>query len=139
MIEIIIEKYKEHSDRDLLHIVLVEFHFLNLKIDTLMNKAEFIQAITDLKTEVSGVADEVDVVSGKVDNLESLINNAGDAIPDDVASAFADLKSGVDILKGKTDGLNSKADNTPAAPPADQPVEAPAAEQEIHTSQLPQA
>lgn len=80
-----------------------------------MTKAEFIQSITDVKTEVVGIGT-------KVDALETAINNAGDVIPDDVAAAFADLK-------GSVDALNTKADNTPAAPPADggdTPPEAPA-------------
>lgn len=70
-----------------------------------MTKAEFIQSINDLKTEVSGIGT-------KVDKLETTINNAGDAIPQDVLDAFADLKTSVD-------GLNTKADNTPATPPVE--------------------
>lgn len=70
-----------------------------------MTKAEFIQGITDLKTEVTGIGT-------KVDALEAAINNAGDSIPQDVQDAFA-------ALKGSVDSLNTKADNTPATTPVD--------------------
>lgn len=105
MLDIIIQENLDKSDRDLLHKVLLEFHLLNIKLDKLMTKAEFIQGITDLKTEVTGIGT-------KVDALEAAINSAGDVIPQEVVDAFADLK-------GSVDSLNSKADNTPVTPPAE--------------------
>lgn len=72
-----------------------------------MTKAEFIQGITDLKTEVG-------VVGTKVDALEQKINNSSTDVDPDIAAAFADLKTSVD-------SLSTKADNTPAAPPVDTP------------------
>lgn len=105
MLDIIIQENLGKSDRELLHKVLLEFHLLNIKLDKLMTKAEFIQGITDLKTEVTGIGT-------KVDALEAAINNAGDVIPQEVVDAFADLK-------GSVDSLNSKADNTPATPPTE--------------------
>lgn len=70
-----------------------------------MTKADFLQAIADLKTEVSTVSDKVGV-------LETTINNSSTDVDPDIAAAFADLKTSVDTL-------NSKADNTPTAPPVE--------------------
>lgn len=70
-----------------------------------MTKAEFLQAIADLKTEVG-------VVSTKVDTLETTINNSSTDVDPDIAAAFADLKTSVDAL-------STKADNTPATPPTE--------------------
>ena len=114
MFDNIFKSHGQMSEKDLLltviqnqHIIMgqnaLEFHFLKSKIDNLMTKAEFIQGITDLKTEVVGIGT-------KVDALETAINNAGDVIPQEVVDAFADLKSGVD-------SLNTKADNTPVVVP----------------------
>lgn len=114
--------FKSHghmSEKDLLLAILqnqhgamgqnaLEFHYLKSKIEQLITKAEFIQGITDLKTEVTGIGT-------KVDALETAINNAGDVIPQEVVDAFADLKVSVD-------GLNTKADNTPATPPTETPA-----------------
>lgn len=74
--------------------------FIIQKLDSFMTKPEFLQAIADFKTEIG-------TVSGKVDALETLINNKTDVDPE-IVTAFQDLKSSMD-------GLNSKADNTPAA------------------------
>lgn len=70
-----------------------------------MTKAEFLQAIADLKTEVGTVSDKVGV-------LETTINNSSTDVDPDITAAFADLKTSVDAL-------SSKADNTPAAPPVE--------------------
>jgi hypothetical protein len=79
--------------------------FFHIKIDNLVNKQDFIAAISDLKTEVV-------IISGKVDVLEQKINNSPTDVDPDIVAAFQDLK-------GSVDALNSKADNTPAAPPVD--------------------
>lgn len=99
---------RDHGHLSEKELMFLMFDFLISKIDTLMTKGEFIQAITDLKTEVVGIGT-------KVDTLETAITNAGGVIPDDVAAAFADLK-------GSVDALNTKADNTPAAPPTEEPA-----------------
>lgn len=102
MFNIIKEHHQHLSDRDLLITILVN-QFLILKTIE-MNKTDFIQAITDLKTEVTGIG-------VKVDTLEAAINNSTTDVDPAIVAAFADLKSGVD-------SLNTKADNTPATVPA---------------------
>ncbi len=104
-IEIITEKHRDKEVRDLLLLTLLEFHFLNNKIDSLMKKEEFIAAIGDLKTEVQGIIT-------KVGTLEDKINNSSTDVDPDIVAAFQDLK-------GATDLLNTKADNLPASPPAE--------------------
>jgi uncharacterized protein YoxC len=114
MLNIIIEENRDKTDRELLHKILetqhfmlgkfvLEFQLLKQKINQLMTTAEFIQAMTDLKGEVT-------TIGTKVDALEAAINNAGSTVPQGIVDAFNDLKTSVD-------SLNTKADNTPATPP----------------------
>lgn len=112
MLDIIIQENLGKPDRDLLHQILANQFLILKQIE--MTKAEFLQSIADLKTEVGAVSTKVDV-------LEQKINNAPTDVDPDIAAAFADLKTSVDAL-------NSKADNTPAAPPVEPaPPEEPAA------------
>lgn len=100
-IEEIIEAYADKPDRHLLHKIL-ENQFLTFKkLDNLMDKATFLQAFADLKTEVG-------TVGTKVDALEQKINNSPTDVDPDIVAAFQDLK-------GSVDSLSTKADNTPAA------------------------
>lgn len=109
-----------HDHRDILFHVLANQYFIISKLETLMDKATFIQEIADLKTGLSSLGDEIDTVSGKVDTLEQTINNApAGAIPDDVSAAFDDLKGVFTGVKTKLDTLSTKADNLPATPPVD--------------------
>jgi len=100
-IEEIIEAYAEQPDRHLLHKILENQFLIFKKLDNLMDKATFLKAFADLKTEVS-------TVSTKVDALEQKINNSPTEVDPDIVAAFQDLK-------GSVDSLSSKADNTPAA------------------------
>src|SRR5262249_33308601 len=99
MFESIRKQHSHLTDRELLLTILFNQLLILQKQDTLMTKPEFLAAIADFKTEIG-------TVSGKVDVLESKINNSTDVDPDIVA-AFQDLKSSMDAL-------NTKADNTPA-------------------------
>lgn len=87
--------------------IALEFHYLKSKIEQLMTKAEFIQSITDLKTEVG-------TVSTKVDALEQKINNSPTDVDPEIVAAFQDLK-------GSVDTLSTKADNAPASLPVETP------------------
>lgn len=73
--------------------------FIIQKFETLMNKAEFLAAIADFKTEIG-------TVSGKVDALEAKINGSSADVDPEIVAAFQDLKGSMDVL-------NTKADNTP--------------------------
>ena len=96
------EEHAHRLDRELLYMILERQDLLTQKIDNLMNKQDFLQAIADLKTEVG-------TVGAKVDVLEQKINASSTDVDPDIVAAFNDLKTSVDAL-------NSKADNTPAAP-----------------------
>jgi len=82
--------------------------FIHDKINNLMTKQDFLQAMADLKTEVG-------TVSAKVDVLEQKINGSTTDVDPDVVAAFNDLKTSVDAL-------STKADNTPAAPAEETPA-----------------
>lgn len=84
----------------LLTIILVFQLFIFHKLELLMTKQDFLQAIGDFKTEIG-------VVSGKVDALETLINGASTDVDPAIVAAFQDLKTSMD-------SLNTKADNAPA-------------------------
>lgn len=101
MLDFLFKTHGHLSDRDLLLTIISNQHFLISKLDSLMDKTTFLQAIADLKTEVGGV-------STKVDTLEQKINNSPTDVDPDIVAAFQDLK-------GSVDSLNTKADNTPAA------------------------
>lgn len=105
--------------RDILFHVLANQYFIISKLETLMDKKTFIHNINTLKGAVTDLGTEVDGIGTKVAALETAINGAGDAIPDDVASAFGDLNTAFAALKGKTDTVNAAADNLPATPPVD--------------------
>jgi uncharacterized protein YoxC len=106
MFQFIKHQHEHLGDRDLLIHLLDNQLFINQKLDSLMDKATFLAAIADLKTEVGTVAT-------KVDTLEQKINNSPTNVDPDIVAAFQDLKGSVDLL-------NTKADNAPAAA-GDQP------------------
>lgn len=66
MLDIIIQEHAGKSDRDLLHIVLLEFHYLNKKIDKIMGQFEdFSAALDKLDTDISGVAAELAAIGSQ--------------------------------------------------------------------------
>lgn len=99
---------REHQNkdtRDLLLHVLANQHFIIKKLDKIMSQQDdFIQAITDLKSEVDGIG-------VKVAALEAAINGQPTGtVAQPILDAFA-------ALKGSVDTLNTAADNTLVTPP----------------------
>lgn len=54
LLEIFHLHHRDKTDREIALLTLFELQLLNIKIEKLMTKAEFVQAVTDLKTEVDG-------------------------------------------------------------------------------------
>lgn len=57
--KIIIEEYRDHSDRELLHQLLLEFHYLNLKIQKIMNTQDQINAdVAAIKAALGKISED---------------------------------------------------------------------------------
>jgi hypothetical protein len=115
MLEEIIVRYASHSDRGLLHVVLLEFHLLNIKIEKLMStQAELAQEIGAVTEQVAKIGTETKATLQKVSELETALANSSNGVDPAVATAFAALKAQVQVV----DDLIPDAPVAPAEPAA---------------------
>ena len=105
----IVEKYSNHSAQELMHVVLLEFYFLNLKIDSIMkSQAEVAQELRDIKAALLPLGPKIQAL------LDAAKNQ-----PD----ASQELSDAADDLATEEQNLVALFTPAPAEPPAEAPAE----------------
>lgn len=108
----IVEKYSNHSTQELMHVVLLEFHLLNIKIDKIMStQKDEAQILADLALQITSWGPAIKA-------LEDAASGQENASPE-LDAAVQGIKA---AAKGVSDILNPPAE-VPVTPPTEAPAE----------------
>ena len=108
MLDVIIREHDGKPDRELLHTILVEFYFLNNKIDKFMS--EITDKIAAISATVDGIATDVASIGTEITDLKNQVANGQDATA--TVAALDGLATKVNAAKAALDAL------VPATAPA---------------------